>query len=304
MTQPASLPDTFRLALCAFNLASGGASRDSFLAAIDTRLARAKGEGAALLVLPEYLSEAFLAWKPDGLAPTAELAYMAGEAEALLPGLRSLVARHGVSLVAGSVPWPDGAGGHLNRAFALLSDGRDIVHDKLALTPFELDRDSWHLTPGDRVVRFDFAGLSMMMLICLDIEMPALSCLIARDAPDLLIVPSMTSSLAGYHRVFGCAKARAVELMCSVAVCGVVGAAPGTTQNDTNVSGAALYIPCEPSLGYRGVVAEIAPVDGTAGEEPFLVADVPVAAIRELRAGGAEVWPGNWSAETVSLVKE
>lgn len=303
MTQPASLPDTLRIALCAFNLARGGPSRDSFLAAIDTRLTRARDEGAALLVLPEYLSEAFLAWKPADLAPTEELAYMAGEAEALLPDLRALVARHGVSLIAGSVPWPDGAGGHLNRAVALLSDGRDIVHDKLALTPFELDRDSWLLTPGDRVVRFEFAGLSMMMLICLDIEMPALSCLIARDAPDLLIVPSMTSSLAGYHRVFGCAKARAVELMCSVAVCGVVGAAPGTTQNDTNVSGAALYIPCEPSLGYRGVAGEIAPVDGTKGEEPFLIADVPVAAIRELRAGGAEVWPGNWSADKIILAR-
>jgi predicted amidohydrolase len=304
MTDQTASPDTFRLALCAFNLANGGPSRETFLAAVDARLARARSEGAALLVLPEYLSEAFLAWRPEGLEPTSELAFMAGEAEALLPDLRAMVMRHGVALVAGSFPWPNGKGGHVNRAIALLPDGRETRHDKLALTPFELDRDSWYLTPGDRVVRFEFAGLSMMVLICLDVEMPALSCLIARDAPDLLIVPSMTSSLAGYHRVFGCAKARAVELMCSVAVCGVVGAAPGTTQNDTNVSGAALYIPCEPSLGYRGVAGEIAPVDGTRGEEPFLVADVPVAAVRALRAGGAEVWPGNWSAANVTLTVE
>ena len=299
-----SFPETFRLALCAFNLGMGGRSREAFLAGVSQRLARAHAQGAELLVLPEYLSEAFLAWKPKGLKPTEELAFMAAEAEALLPEMTALVAEHGVSLVAGSVPWADGKGGFLNRAVAMLADGRSIAHDKLALTPFELDRESWLLTPGDKVVRFEFAGLSMMMLICLDIEMPALSTLIARDAPDLLIVPSMTSSLAGYHRVFGCAKARAVELMCSVAVCGVVGASPGTTQNDTNVSGAALYIPCEPALGYRGVVAEIAPIDGTRGEEPLLVADVPVAAIRSLRAGGAEVWPGNWSADHVTLSSE
>lgn len=303
MNTPSS-PDTFRLALCAFNLGQGGRSREDFLAGISQRLARAHAQGAELLVLPEYLSEAFLAWKPKGLKPTSELAFMAGEAEALMPDLKALVAEHAVTLVAGSMPAADGRGGFVNRAVALIADGRSISHDKLALTPFELDRESWYVTPGDRVVRFEVAGLSMMMLICLDVEMPALSCLIAREAPDLLIVPSMTSSLAGYNRVFGCAKARAVELMCSVAVCGVVGASPGTTQNDSNVSGAALYVPCEPSLGYRGVVAEIAPVGGTRGEEPFLVADVPVAAIRALRAGGAEVWPGHWSADHITLSRE
>ncbi|WP_208976991.1 nitrilase-related carbon-nitrogen hydrolase [Stappia sp. ES.058] len=292
---------SFRLALCAYNLCSGGASRDAFLAGIDARMARAKTDGARLLVLPEYLSEAFLAWKPDGLLPTQELGWMAAEARALLPHLNDLVAKHDISLLAGSMPWPapDGADGHVNRAFALLADGREIVHDKLALTPFEMDPETWLLTPGAQVPLFE--GVRMAMLICLDIEMPALSCLIARDAPDVLLVPSMTSSLAGYHRVFGCAKARAVELMGAVAVCGVVGAAPGTTQNDTNVSGAALYLPCEPSLGYTGIGGELQPVDGMAGDEPFLVVDVPVGEIRNLRAGGAEVWPGAWSAAGVSL---
>ncbi|WP_208978991.1 nitrilase-related carbon-nitrogen hydrolase [Stappia stellulata] len=295
--------DSFRLALCAYNLGSGGSSRDAFLAGVDARLERARKDGARLLVLPEYLSEAFLAWKPDGLRPTEELAWMAGEADALLPALKGMVVRHGISLLAGSMPWPApvGAQGYVNRAFALLADGSEVVHDKLALTPFEKDPETWLLTPGAHVPLFEIEGVRMAMLICLDVEMPALSCLIAKDAPDVLLVPSMTSSLAGYHRVFGCAKARAVELLGAVAVCGVVGAAPGTTQNDTNVSGAALYLPCEPSLGYTGIGAELAPVDGMAGEEPYLVVDVPVAEIRRLRAGGAEVWPGAWSAADVSL---
>ncbi|MCA1240881.1 nitrilase [Stappia stellulata] len=295
--------DSFRLALCAYNLSTGGASRDAFLAGIATRLERARNDGARLLVLPEYLSEAFLAWKPAGLLPTEELAWMAGEADALLPALKDLVARHGITLLAGSMPWPapGGEGGYVNRAFALLADGREVVHDKLALTPFEKDPETWLLTPGAHVPLFEIEGVRMAILICLDVEMPALSCLIAQDAPDVLLVPSMTSSLAGYHRVFGCARARAVELMSAVAVCGVVGAAPGTTQNDTNVSGAALYLPCEPSLGYTGIGGELPPVDGMAGEEPYLVVDVPVGEIRNLRAGGAEVWPGAWSAAGMSL---
>lgn len=299
MTEPAS--GAFRIALCAFNLASGGSTPAAFVAGIDARLTRAREEGARLLVLPEYLSEACLAWKPADLPVTGELAFMAEEGERILPSLEALVARHQVALVAGSMPWPDGKGGFFNRALVLLPDGRRIVHDKLALTPFELDPESWLLTPGTDLAVFEFAGLKMAVLICLDVEMPALSCLLARNAPDLLVVPSMTSNLAGYSRVFGCARARAVELMAAIAVCGAVGVAEGATQPASNVSGASLFLPCEPTLGYTGIGGEIAATDGEDGSEPFLVADVPVGEIRKLRAGGAEVWPGNWSAADVTL---
>ncbi|MDN3719096.1 hypothetical protein QW131_07430 [Roseibium salinum] len=132
----------------------------------------------------------------------------------------------------------------------------------------------------------------MAILVCLDVEMPALSSLLARQDLDLLLVPSMTEKPSGYHRVFGCAKARAVELMCAVGVCGVVGASKGTTQNDTNFSGAALYLPCEEEFGYSGVAAEIPLTGGTSGDEPFLVSSVPVEELRALKSGKAEVWPG------------
>lgn len=293
--------DTFSIALCAYNLARTGTTPDAFLRGVADRLERARADGARLLVLPEYLSEAFLAWKPEGLEPTQEIAWMAGEADRLLPEMKRLAAQAGVALVAGSVPQAAPEGGYVNRAPVFLPDGREIVHDKLALTPFERDPESWVLTPGRHVPVFEIDGVRIALLICLDVEMPALSCLLAPARPDLLLVPSMTSSLAGYHRVFGCARARAVELMCAVGVCGVVGAAPGTTQNDTNVSGAALYLPCEPSLGYTGIGGEVPPVDGEDGSEPYLAVAVPVGEIRKLRDGAAEVWPGAWSADGVSV---
>ena len=106
----------------------------------------------------------------------------------------------------------------------------------------------------------------------------------------------MTYNAAGHARVFGCAKARAVELMAAVACTSVVGASPGTTQNDQNIGGNAVFIPCEPDLGYTGVLLETSPTDGRSGEEPFDIVDVPVATIRRLRSAGAEVWPGAWDA--------
>lgn len=186
-----------------------------------------------------------------------------------------------------------------------MPDGRRLWQDKLALTPGEKDAESWMLTPGDTVRVFGWNGLRCAVLICLDVEMPALSVVLARHDIDLLLVPSMTYLPTGYSRVFGCARARAIELMCAVAVTGCVGVAPGSTQNDQNHSACALYLPCETDLGTYGVHLQTPMTDGAGGEDPFVVArDIPFARMRELRAGAAEVWPGAWDAGHISVVDE
>src|SRR3546814_13551925 len=76
----------------------------------------------------------------------------------------------------------------------------------------------------------------------------------------------MTAKLSGYSRVFSCAKARAIELLCAVAATGVIGRAPGSTQNPTNVSACAVYLPCEPSLGMDGVLGPTAPTGERSAE--------------------------------------
>jgi predicted amidohydrolase len=289
-----------QIALWSFNLSRAPASVEVFAAQIEDGMRRASSSGAKLLMLPEYLLECCLAFKPDGLLPDQEMAFLADVGVELLPLLVPLPAKYGVSLLAGSMPVKT-PGGITNTAVLLTTDGREIRQDKLCLTPFEQDPEIWHLSPGGDLKIFELDGLKMAILICLDVEMPALSSLLARQDLDLLLVPSMTEKLSGYHRVFGCAKARAVELMCAVAVCGVVGTSKGTTQNETNVSGAALYLPCEEEFGFTGVAAEIPPTQGQNGEEPFLVTSIPVAQLRNLKTGKAEVWPGAWTAEHVLI---
>lgn len=291
----------YPIALWSFNLGRAPGSVEAFAAQIEDGMRRAAEAGAKLLMLPEYLNECCLAFKPDGLQPDQEMSFLADVGAELVPHLADLPARHGVSLLAGSMPVKTGAG-ITNTAILLTADGREIRQDKLCLTPFEQSADTWHLTPGTDLKVFELDGLRMAILICLDVEMPALSSLLAKRDLDLLLVPSMTEMLSGYHRVFGCARARAVELMCAVAVCGVVGTSRGTTQNESNVSGAALYLPCEEQFGFTGVAADIPATDGRNGEEPFLIASVPTRQIRELKSGKAEVWPGAWSADHVEVL--
>jgi predicted amidohydrolase len=292
----------FPIALWSFNLSRAPGSVRMFAEQIEEGVSRAASEGARILVLPEYLIECCLAFKPEGLKPEVEMPFLANVGTELVALLSPLPEKYGVSLLAGSMPVKR-INGITNTAILLTTDSRQIQQDKLSLTPFEKNPDFWHLTPGKHLQVFELEGLKMAILICLDVEMPALSCLLAGQDLDVLLVPSMTEKFSGYHRVFGCAKARAIELMCAVAVCGTVGASKGTTQNDSNVSGAALYLPCEEEFGFKGVADEIPPTDGTGGEEPFLVATIPVKQMRKLKSGSAEVWPGGWTADHVSVVK-
>ncbi|KZM48311.1 nitrilase-related carbon-nitrogen hydrolase [Labrenzia sp. OB1] len=288
----------YSIALWSFNLGRAPGSVAALAGQIEEGVKRAADAGARLLILPEYLVECCLAFKPEGLPPEEEMSFLAAVGTELVPLIRHLPQKHGVSMLAGTMPVKT-ARGITNTAVLLTADGRNIRQDKLSLTPFEQSADTWHLTPGTALRVFELDGLKMAILICLDVEMPALSSLLAGHGVDLLLVPSMTEKPSGYYRVFGCARARAVELMCAVAVCGVVGTSRGTTQNDTNFSGAALYLPCEEEFGHTGVAADISPTGGAGGEEPFLVATVPFQQLRDLRSGAAEVWPGAWSADHV-----
>lgn len=229
---------------------------------------------------------------------------MAEQAPAALELLRPLPARHGVALLAGTMPWAE-SDGFRNRAWLLLPDGRVIAQDKLCLTPGEKEPDYWCLTPGDQLNVIEWRGLKVVVLTCLDIEMPALSMLLAPIAPDLILVPSMTHRLSGHSRVFGCAKARAVELVCAVAATSVIGCSPGTTLNHSNVGACALYLPCEPSLGMTGILDAIPALGEHEGDGPLLIArDVPFAEMRRLREAGAEVWPGAWRADHLTVIQD
>lgn len=296
------MTDTYRLALWATNLNPAFADLAAWLAHVEARAHEAAAAGAKLLVMPEYACEAWLGFKPGALRPDQEIAWLAGIAQDALPGLRQIATDARLTLLPGTMPWPVAQSFH-NRAWLMTADGRLASQDKLCLTPFEKDPESWVLRPGATLRLLDLDGLRLAILVCLDVELPALSSLLARHRPDLVLVPSMTYNAAGHARVFGCAKARAVELMCAVACTGVVGASPGTTQNDQNVSANAVYLPCEPALGYTGVLLDTPPTDGRNGEEPFDIVDLPIGQIRALRAAGAEVWPGAWEATHIETAE-
>jgi predicted amidohydrolase len=294
--------DKITIALWAANLARPLNGIDAWAAAVEAQVVEAKTAGAALFVMPEYVSEHWLGFAPEGLKLTDEVAWMAEQGRAALEAIAPLAARYGMAILAGTMPATDGNGGFYNRAWLILPDGRRIAYDKLVLTPTEKNPVGWRLQPGERLQIVEWEGLRIAPLVCLDVEMPALAHRLQALDLDLLLVPSMTSFRAGYLRVFDCAKARAIELQTLVATVGAIGVPKRLEGRDSNISGAAVFTPCEVALGHDGVAARIGPWSETEGPGPMLIArDLPVAALRALRHGKAEVWPGAWSADHLTI---
>jgi predicted amidohydrolase len=294
--------DKITIALWAANLARPLNGIDAWASAVEAQVAEAGAAGATLFVMPEYISEHWLCFAPEGLKITDEVAWMAEQGRAALEAIAPLAARHEMAILAGTMPVATEAGGFYNRAWLILPDGRRVAYDKLVLTPTEKNPAGWCLLPGERIQIVEWEGLRIAPLICLDVEMPALAYRLQALDLDLLLVPSMTSFRSGYRRVFDCAKARAIELQTLVAAVGAIGVPKRLEGRDTNTSGAAVFTPCEAGLDHDGLAAAIGPWSETEGPGPMLIArDLPVAALRALRRGRAEVWPGAWSADHLTL---
>jgi predicted amidohydrolase len=301
--------ESFSVALWAAHLGSPLAALHEWHAHVAVHMERAAESGADLLVMPELAADHWFSFAPAGLALRDEVPWLAGQVDEALEGLRPLPERYGIGLLAGTMPVPvaegrDGAPPIVNRAHLLLPDGRVIAQDKLCLTPLEKNPLGWHLSRGDRIHIVNWRGLRLAILICLDIELPAVSARLAPHDVDLVLVPSMTQTLAGYNRVFSCARARATELLAAVGAVGCIGTVSTSTGPRTSISGAAMYLPCDGSIGPNGVAAEIPPADGSDDSGPLLVVpDLPIGRMRALRRGGAEVWPGAWHGDHVGIIE-
>ena len=290
-----------KIALWDVNLSRSVEDIKDWATLVSEKAATARGQGADILLMPEYAAEQWLNFGPDMEVPDqpAWLSKHVPEALGLLPAIAK---ENDLLLVSGSFPVerPDLSPPLSNRAHILFPDGRMLFQDKMCLTPSEQSATIWNLSPGNVVRIFEWRGYRMAVIICLDIELPALAAKLAKEQIDLLLVPSMTKRKAGYHRVHACAQARAVELQAAVAVTGVIGHGDG---RGTNIAGCALYIPCEEAFGHTGVVFKAQPVREDGGDGAFAVLEAPLQEIRHMREGQAEVWPGAWTADHIIVEK-
>lgn len=253
----------------------------------------AAGAGAALLVFPEYFSMEITSIFGSEVARSLPLSLSRMQDQ--LPAFRDLFAalsrRHAVAICAGSYPVLRADGLYGNRAYFFLPDGTVHQQDKLQMTRFELEQ--WGIAGGEGLGVFDTDLGRIAINICYDCEFPLLArAQVARGA-DLLLVPSCTDTLAGYHRVrIGC-QARALENQCFVVQSPTVGDCPWSEAVDRNTGAAAIYTPVDYGFPPDGVS-----VQGEMNIPQWVYGEVDLSDVARIRREGQVFnyrdWPGQF----------
>lgn len=270
-------------------------------AKLDAWVAGAAGQGADLLVFPEYGAMELAALGGDGVAGDLEGALR--EVDRHRPAAEALharlAARYNVHILAGSGPAYGAAHAGdrpVNRA-GLFGPGGLIGHqDKLMMTRFE--REDWQVVAGEGLRLFDTALGRIGVLICYDSEFPLLARALAEAGAEILLVPSATEALAGFTRVRVGAMARALENQCITVHAPMVGAAPWCAGMAQSTGRAAVYGPPDHGFAATGILAE-----GGFGAPGWVIAEVSRAAIAAVRADGGVLNLAHWPEQHGQIAK-
>lgn len=259
---------------------------------IEAWVAEAAGEGADLLVFPEYgaMELALLAGPDaaaDGEACLRAISDRIGDADELHD---DLARRFGVHICAASAPVfdPEIAERPVNRARLFSPSGAMGIQDKQIMTRYE--RDEMDVVAGGPLRLFDTALGKIGILTCYDSEFPLLGRAL-RDA-DLILVPSCTEALSGYWRVRIGAMARALENQCVTVMASLVGEYPACPHTDLNTGMGGVFGPPDVGFPETGVIAE-----GTLDQPGWTYAEVDPAAIAHVRADGRVLGRAHWAEQ-------
>lgn len=284
------MPDTLKIAAAQYPI-----DEPATLAAWQEKVARWVAEGAAtgaqLLVFPEYaaIEQAAALGRDvssDLKATLAEVARLAGERVAFHA---ALAREHKVHILVGSGPVLKSDGRYVNCAQLVTPTGAVGEQEKLIMTPFERD---WGMSAGGPVRVFDTAIGRFGIAVCYDSEFPLVVRAMAEAGAEVILVPSCTERLSGYHRVRTGSRARALENQIVTVQSPTVGDALWSPAVDRNEGAAGIYVPSEAAVADDGVLAE-----GQLNQPQWLVATVDLAALKRLRTSGEMRNFADWSLQ-------
>lgn len=281
-----------RIASAQFPVSEPGSWND-YADQIRSWVADATNHGAQLLLFPEYAAMSLAALFDQATRADLKLQVSAMQTlrEDYVALHSALAQKHGVYIVAGSFPWKLDSDRVVNRAFVCAPNGHSHWQDKQIMTRFE--RESWNVQSGEGLRVFRTTLGLIAINICYDCEFPLLARAQCEAGAQLLLVPSCTDTLAGYHRVRVGAQARALENQCVVVQSPLVGTAPWSAAVDINVGTAAVYGPPDYGFPDDGVIAQ-----GTLNQSAWVYAEVDLQEITKVREAGQVLNYRHWAEQS------
>jgi predicted amidohydrolase len=284
-----------RVATAAYHM-----ERFAEVAQLEAKLARwvaeAAGQGAELLVFPEYAAleaagpQPFADGDQEGCLRAAARGRPAYDA-----ALDRLARAHGVHILSGSGPVYAGHNGRpVNRATLFSPQGPLGHQDKAIMTRFE--REAMDVVPGAGLTLFETALGRIGVLICYDSEFPLLARALAEAGAEVILAPSATEAPAGFTRVRVGAMARALENQCVTVHAPLVGASPWVVGLEENTGRASVYGPPDRGFPATGILAE-----GVMGAPGWVYADIDLKALRDLRADGTVLNLAHWPEQLAQV---
>ena len=190
--------------------------------------------GCHLVVFPEYFTVQLLTLASTHDPMPEQIRRLAGHRPRYVELMAELARRHGVYIVAGTIPVADDGGRIRNVCHIFSPSGGQGTQGKLQMTRFE--SEEWGVAPAAELNVFETDFGRLAVAICYDVEFPEIARAAARLGANVLAVPSCTDDRQGYLRVRYCAQARAIENQMYVIQSSTVGsltntgvASPGTT---------------------------------------------------------------------------
>lgn len=263
----------------------------SYEAKLSAWVAEAAGQGAELLVFPEYGAMELASLGGTEVAADLERALReVAQHTAAVQALHvKLAAAHGVYILGASGPAYDNAR-PVNRAVFYGPQGVIGYQDKQIMTRFE--REEWDVQASGPLVLFDTPLGKIGVVICYDSEFPLLARALVEAGAEILLAPSCTDTFAGFTRVRVGSMARALENQCVVVHAPTVGLCPWCPPVDENVGRAAIYGPPDRGWPETGILNE------TALNAPgWAIAEISLDAIREVRANGGVLNLKHWAEQ-------
>jgi len=182
-----------------------------------------------------------------------------------------------------------------NRAVLIGPQGVIGHQDKQMMTRFE--HEEWDVVANPGLRLFDTAIGRLGILICYDSEFPLLGRILAEAGVEIILVPSCTDTIAGFHRVKIGAQARALESQCVVVHAMTVGDAPWCPAVDENHGGAGIYAPPDGFWPQEGIVAS-----GKIDEAGWVKAEIDRTLISKSRHEGRVLPWRDWPHSQANLI--
>ena len=254
-------------------------------------VAEAAGQGAELLLFPEYgamelASFADHAVAADRLQSSKAVSDLVDRSNAVLAALAQ---DFSVMIIGGSAPVVQGEK-VVNRTPVFGPSGSVAFQDKQIMTRFE--RDDLEICGGGPLRLFETGKTKIGILTCYDSQFPLIGRALVEAGAEVILAPSCTGALDGYWRVRLGAMARALEGQCVTVMASVVGARPEIYGVEVNTGMGAVFGPPDNGFPPDGVIAV-----GTMDQAGWTYADIDLDLVRKTRADGKVLNATHWTEQ-------